>query len=255
MLIKRNVQFRPKNFAIGSRMEHPRQVINKAQWGKEEIRGLKAAEYRLTSNPDGKLPVYTFCMCPGGSIVPSAAYENTNIVNGMSFYKRDMKFSNAGCVASVNPFSMLGENISAEAVLDWLESLENQFYNFSSGYSAPFCSIKDFITLKEPRSNPQTSYPLGLKAAPLWKLLPEVVQNSMREGLKEFCRKIQGFDTGIIMGLESKTSAPIQVLRDENGLCTGFQNLYMAGEGSGYAGGIISSAADGVKIALKICRT
>ncbi len=254
MLMKRSVIFRPKNFALGSRMEHRRQVINRAQWGKEELPGVKASEYRLTANPEGKLPVYTFCMCPGGIIVPATAYQNTNIVNGMSLFSRDMEFSNAAVVAAVNPYSIIGQTVSAAGVLDWLEKLESSFYEYHSGYWAPFCSIQDFIHKKVPQSIPSTSYPLGLEPAPLWEMLPDAVQESMRVGLKDFSRKMRGFDTGIIMGLESKTSAPIQVVRDENGKCAGFENLYLVGEGSGYAGGIISSGADGVKTALKICR-
>ncbi|HYW94252.1 MAG TPA: FAD-dependent monooxygenase, partial [Bacteroidales bacterium] len=167
MLMRHGVKFRPKNFAIGSRMEHPRQIINKAQWGMEELPGVKAAEYRLTANPEGHLPVYTFCMCPGGIIVPSTAYEHSNIVNGMSLYNRDMAFSNAACVASVNPYAMIGEDVSAQQVLDWLERLETQFYESNNGYEAPFCSIKDFIMKSEPSGSADTSYPLGLKPAPL----------------------------------------------------------------------------------------
>jgi uncharacterized FAD-dependent dehydrogenase len=253
MLMKRGVAFRPKNFAIGSRMEHPQEIINIAQWGKANLPGVKAAEYRLTSNPQGALSVYTFCMCPGGVVVPAAAYEKTSIVNGMSLYQRDLKFANAACVAGVNPFELIGEKANAETVLDWVEALETKFYDFAGGYEAPFCSIDDFIKRKEPRAIPKTSYPLGLKSARLWELLPDKVSSSMRAGLLDFCRKIKGFETGIIMGLESKTSAPVQVLREEGRNCTGIDNLYISGEGSGFAGGIISSAADGVKAAMAIC--
>jgi uncharacterized FAD-dependent dehydrogenase len=253
MLIRRGVSFRPKNFAIGSRMEHPQQIINMAQWGKSDLPGVKAAEYRLTANPEGALPVYTFCMCPGGIVVPAAAYENTSIVNGMSLYNRDLKFANAACVAAINPFELIGENADAGAVLDWVENLETRFYDYAGGYIVPFCSINDFIKRLNPRNIPETSYPLGLKPSPLWELLPEKVSSSMRVGLLDFCRKIKGFETGIIMGLESKTSAPIQVLRDEKRNCSGFENLYISGEGSGFAGGIISSGADGVKTAMGIC--
>jgi uncharacterized protein len=249
MLIRCGVQFRPKNFAIGSRMEHPQETINLAQWGKAKLPGVKAAEYRLTSNPQGSLPVYTFCMCPGGIVVPASAYPNNNIVNGMSLYRRDLKFANAACVAAVDPRELLGEDADALSVLRWVEELEEKFYDFSGGYSAPFTDIEGFLKKKVPASIPGTSYPLGLKPAALWELLPETVSRSMRAGLEDFCRRIRGFEKGIIMGLESKTSAPIQVVRDEGRNCTGFQNLYVAGEGSGYAGGIISSAADGVRSA------
>ncbi len=252
MLIRKGVAFQPKNFAIGSRMEHPQQVINMSQWGKASLPGVKAAEYRLTSNPAGALPVYTFCMCPGGIVVPATAYENKNVVNGMSNYQRNLKFANAACVAGVNPYELIGENADAEAVLNWVEALETKFFESSVHYQAPFCSIDDFIKRREPRIIPESSYPLGLKPSPLWDLLPAKVSSSMRAGLTDFCRKIKGFETGIIMGLESKTSAPIQVVRDEARNCTGIENLYISGEGSGFAGGIISSAADGVKTAITI---
>ncbi len=252
MLINHGVNFRPKNFAIGSRIEHHQETINTAQWGKKQLPGVKAAEYRLTSQTDNNIPVYTFCMCPGGVIVPATAYENTNIVNGMSMYKRNGEYANSACVAGVNPEKLLGKQISALEVLDWLEKLEQNFYEFSKGYSAPFCNINAFINKKELNVNPNTSYPLGLKSAPLWELLPEAISNSIRKGLQDFARKIKGFETGNIMGLESKTSAPIQVLRNKSGLCEGFENLYIVGEGSGYAGGIISSGADGIKAAMDI---
>ena len=252
MLMRRGVAFRPKNFAIGSRMEHPQQIINLAQWGRESLPGVKAAEYRLTSNPEGSLPVYTFCMCPGGIVVPAAAYANTNIVNGMSLYQRDLRFANAACVAGVNPYELIGAKADAAAVLDWVEALETKFFEYSGGYEAPFCSIGDFIRRKEPRHIPESSYPLGLKPSLLWDLLPVRVSSSMRAGLQDFNRKIRGFENGIIMGLESKTSAPVQVIRDEARNCTGIQNLFISGEGSGFAGGIISSAADGVRTAMSL---
>ncbi|MBI5204224.1 MAG: FAD-dependent oxidoreductase [Nitrospirae bacterium] len=252
MLISRGVQFRTKSFAIGSRVEHPQEIINKAQWGRERLAGVKAAEYRLTSQGDGNLPVYTFCMCPGGTVVPAAAYQDTNIVNGMSLYMRDGKFANAACVAGVHPDKLIGREALPEEALDWLEALEQSFYQYSAGFKAPFCSIQNFINRKEQTEIVESSYPLELKPAALWNLLPAEVSSSIREGLKDFSRKIKGFETGSIMGLESKTSSPIQVLREKDSRCTGFENLYIVGEGSGCAGGIISSAADGIKAAINI---
>jgi len=254
MLIKRGILFRTKNFALGSRIEHPQEIINIAQWGKKQLPGVKAAEYRLTSNPKNQLPVYTFCMCPGGIIVPATAYNNTNIVNGMSNYKRNARFANSACVAAVNPGKLFGREANAMEILDWLENLEQQFFNYSNGYSAPVCSISDFIHKKQTSKKLESSYPLGLKPAPLWELLPEEVSNSIRSGLSDFSRKIKGFETGNIMGLESKTSSPVQVIREEDKRCTGFDNLFIVGEGSGYAGGIISSGADGIKAAINLIR-
>lgn len=246
------VNFHTKNFAIGSRMEHRQEVINIAQWGRKSLPGVKAAEYRLTSKGNGKQQVYSFCMCPGGIIVPAAAVEDSNIVNGMSHYLRDDNFANAACVATINLSNMMKRDVSAMETLDWMENIERSFYNFSKGYKAPFCSIHDFINKRVSNAEANTSYPMGIINAPLWELLPNDIENAMREGLKDFNRKMRGFETGNILGLESKTSAPIQVERDKSGLCLGFENLYLIGEGSGYAGGIISSGADGVKAAMGI---
>jgi len=252
MLMNLGVGFTTKNFAIGYRAEHRQELINLAQWGTEHLDGVKAAEYRLTSEADGKHPVYTFCMCPGGRVVPATACQGQNTVNGMSNYQRNGRFANAACVVGIHPDQLAGKKLSAEETLAWLEALERSFFDFSGGYGAPFCGIGDFLSGKETLTLPETTYPLGLKPAPLWEMLQEPVVQSLREGLKAFSRKIRGYESGILLGLESKTSSPIRVLREKNGVCTGFANLFLAGEGSGYAGGIISSAADGVKIALQI---
>ena len=255
MLIRRGVAFRTKNFALGSRVEHPQEIINRAQWGVESLPGVKAAEYRLTSKGDGNLPVYTFCMCPGGVVVPATAYGNTNIVNGMSRYQRNGKFANAGCVAGVHPDRLIGRQATPLEALDWLEALERSFYRYSDGFKAPFSDIQGFINKKGPSKIVESSYAPGLKPAALWDLLPVEVSGSIREGLKDFSRKIRGFETGSIMGLESKTSSPIQALREKDCRCTGFKNLYLVGEGSGCSGGIISSGADGIKAAMNIIGT
>ncbi|MBI5848032.1 MAG: FAD-dependent monooxygenase [Nitrospirae bacterium] len=252
MMIRRGVAFRTKNFALGSRVEHSQEIINKAQWGKETLPGVKAAEYRLTSPGDSRLPVYTFCMCPGGTVVAATAYHNTNIVNGMSRYKRNGVFANAACVAGIHPDRLMGREATPEETLDWVAALEERFYQYSNGFAAPFCSIQNFIDQKEQVDIVESSYPLGLKPAALWDLLPAEISISLRAGLRDFSRKIQGFETGSIMGLESKTSAPIQVLREKERCCIGIENLYIVGEGSGRSGGIISSGADGIMAAMHI---
>ncbi len=250
MLMHRGVQFRTKNFALGTRMEHRQEIINLAQWGHKKLPGVKAAEYRLTSPADGIHPVFSFCMCPGGMVVPAAAYPETNIVNGMSYYKRNGHFANAACVAGIHPGELAGKTVSPGEALTVVENLERKFYEISSGYTAPGCSIEDFLQQTTRKNQLESSYPLGVKPMPLWEFLPETIVKSMQEGLKDFIRKMRGFETGNLLGLESKTSSPIQVLREKNGLCTGFENLYFIGEGSGYAGGIISSGADGIKAAM-----
>ncbi len=251
MLIRRGVQFRTKNFAIGSRMEHSQEIINQAQWGRVKLPGVKAAEYRLTSPADGKHQVFSFCMCPGGIVVPAAAYENTNIVNGMSFYQRNGILRMCLC-SGIHPDELAGKIVSPLEALENLQKLEEKFYQYTNSYSAPACRITNFLKQKNQDGKFESSYPLGLVSAPLWELLPKSVVSSMQVGLTDFIRKMRGFETGNLIGLESKTSSPIQVVREKNGLVEGFENLYMIGEGSGYAGGIISSAADGVKAAMGI---
>ncbi|MEN8117073.1 MAG: FAD-dependent protein [Bacteroidota bacterium] len=250
MLIRNGVPFRTKNFAIGSRMEHRQDIINQSQWGRPKLPGVKAAEYRLTSPADGKHQVFSFCMCPGGTVVPAAAYENTNIVNGMSFYQRNGKFANAACVAGIHPDELAGKTVSPIEALDNLQKMEEAFFNYSNNYSAPACSISDFLNERQRSNTLESSYPMGLTTAPLWHLLPTPVVKSIQTGLSDFNRKMRGFETGNLLGFESKTSAPIQVIREKNGLCENYENLYVIGEGSGYAGGIISSAADGIKAAM-----
>ena len=252
MLIRNQVLFRTKNFAIGCRVEHPQELINKAQWGKISLPGVKAAEYRLTAKGDGCLPVYTFCMCPGGTVVPATAYAGSNIVNGMSRYRRSGRFANAACVAACNLDSLLGKVVSPMEALDWLGALEQRFYEYAGSYQAPFTSISGFIQRQSSSRAVDSSYPLGLCAAPLWELLPPAISRSISSGLVEFSKKMSGFDSGIILGLESKTSSPLQVIREPDRCCRGFSNLYLAGEGSGWSGGIISSGVDGIRTALAI---
>jgi uncharacterized protein len=252
LLNQRGVSFRTKNFAVGSRVEHLQEIINLAQWGRKKLPGVKAAEYRLTHHGMGNLPVFTFCMCPGGTVVPATAYSRSNIVNGMSRYLRNGRFANAACVAAVHPDRLLQKETTPLEVLDWLETLERRFFDMTGKYEAPYCSIKDFVEKKERAGRVESSYPLGLKPLPLWEMLPVDIAASIREALINFCRKLKGFEGGIIMGLESKSSSPIQVMREANGKCVGFDNLYVVGEGSGHSGGIISSAADGIRVAMHV---
>jgi uncharacterized FAD-dependent dehydrogenase len=217
MMINAGVPFRTKGFAVGYRVEHPQEIINQAQWGKVEMPGLKAAEYKLSCKEEGALPVYSFCMCPGGIVVPSTPYADSNIVNGMSYYARNGKFANAGIVAAVHPDMLLGDTATPLEALSCLEMHEQNFFELSNSYAAPFCSIRDFIKRREPAEIPETSYPLGLFPAPIYNILPSVITSSIRKGLRNFSRKIKGFKNGIILGLESKTSSPIQAVRDKAG--------------------------------------
>lgn len=254
MLIRKGVSFRVKPFAVGCRVEHWQELINRAQWGELSLPGVKAADYRLTFKPKTSelFPVYSFCMCPGGKVVPAAAYKNVNIVNGMSNYRRNSSFANAGIAVGINLTRLLGRDVAPLEALEWLEALEKKFYDYSNSYAAPACKISDFLAGKMTGSFNKSSYPFGLVPADFNALFPGNIVNSLKAGMKEFCRKIKGFEEGVMLGLESKTSSPIQVMRDNKRKTIAIGNLYLAGEGSGYAGGIVSSAADGIKVALDI---
>ncbi|OQY40420.1 MAG: hypothetical protein B6229_01840 [Spirochaetaceae bacterium 4572_7] len=250
-LIKRGLIFNTKNFALGFRAEHPQLLINNAQWGRDSLPGVKAAEYRITAKTESS-SVYSFCMCPGGQIVPAGALQNTSVVNGMSNFKRNSEFANAAVVASFNFSTDLQRVVPPEEALERLQRLEESYFLATGGYSVPGMKISDFIASSLKESVNKTSYPLGVTNMDLSELLPKSVIAPLKEGLSQFNNKLKGYETGNILGLESKTSSPIQVSRNKEGLCNGFSNLYFVGEGSGWAGGIISSGADGIRGAINI---
>ncbi len=252
MLIRRGVKFNGKAFAVGVRVEHPQELINKAQWGVPAISGLKAAEYKLTWKQDASLPVYSFCMCPGGKVVPAAPQNDHCIVNGVSEYLRNSPRANSGIVAGMNLYEILGREPDPLESLDWVESIEVKAFESGSGFSIPGCRIRDFLNNKLSGNIPSSSYPFGVFAYDFTQLYPRKIITSLRLAMKNFTRKIKGFEDGVMLGTETKTSSPIQVQRDDKGLCAGFDNLYLAGEGSGRAGGIVSSAADGIKCAFSL---
>ncbi|HAX37769.1 MAG: hypothetical protein A2087_07475 [Spirochaetes bacterium GWD1_61_31] len=253
MLLARGVPFRAKNFALGFRAEHRQEIINQAQWGCPRLPGVKAAEYRLACQAEGS-GVYSFCMCPGGTVVPAMASADCAVVNGKSDYARDGRWANAAVVAGLNLETLLGRPVSAAAALDWLEALEQRYKAAAGDFRAPAMTIADFLSGSSGQPMPESSYPLGLWPTDLAELLPTGLVPALRAGLAEFCRTLRGYEDGIILGLESKTSAPIQAVRHPDSLHCGYENLYLAGEGSGWSGGIVSSAADGLKVAQSLLR-
>lgn len=251
LMMKKGVKFQLKNFAVGTRIEHPQELINMAKWRVPELPGVKAADYSLTYNFNNALSVYTFCMCPGGMVVPASPQKGLNIVNGMSNYKRNYTYANSAIVAGVSLPELLGKDLEPIEALDWLLALERKFYDFSNSYNAPAVNVSDFLKNKTTAKLGPSSYPFELITADFRELFPTGIIESIDFALRDFVKKIHGFDEGILMGLESRTSSPIQTIRD--GMrCIGYDNLYLGGEGSGLAGGIVSSAADGIKCAMDI---
>lgn len=251
MLISKGVKFVAKPFALGMRAEHRQITINTAQWHQKSINGLKSAEYALTDH-SGPASVYSFCMCPGGQVISSSAFPETLVVNGMSHYERNSPFANAAIVSAAKPEDFGILETEAVKMIDKIEAMEKHFYSYTGSLKAPAIRIADFLNNKTSTSFPETSYKHGLVSFDPNELFPAFVIDSLRSSIFQFSKKMRHYEEGILLGLESKTSAAVQALRDDKYRAAGFDNLYICGEGSGFSGGITSSAADGIKTALGI---
>lgn len=251
LLISNGVSFSTKPFAIGFRVEHLQEELNFSMWRKRSLPGVKAAEYHLTADCDPG-HAFTFCMCPGGRVVQSAPDEVSSVVNGMSNYARDGRFANSAVVTPFSLEELAGKEISAGTALDLLENMEHKFYNFRKSFDIPAARISDIIHGKKTAELPESSFSFNLVPADLSEFFPETVYERLRRGLQIFSKKLDCFENGTAMGFESKTSAPVKCLRNQDLTAAPFTNLYICGEGSGYSGGIVSSAADGIKTALGI---
>lgn len=243
-----------KGIAIGVRLEHPQTLIDALQYHSKEGRGryLPAAEYNYVTQIEGR-GVYSFCMCPGGVVVPAGSAPGELVVNGMSASARAGEKANSGMVVEIKPgdFPEYAKFGSLE-ILNLQEDLEHKFYEEAGGINAPAQRMKDFTDGKRSTDLPYTSYAPGIHSADFNVLFPPFISWRLREGFKEFGRKCPGFLTNeaILLGLESRTSSPVRIPRDKESLeHTVIKGLYPAGEGAGYAGGIVSAAIDGMRCA------
>ncbi len=241
---------------MGLRIEHLQSEIDKGLY--HEAAGhpaLPPGEYQLAAKAAGR-GVYTFCMCPGGQVVAAASQAGGLVTNGMSLHARSGKNANSALVAGVGPEDFADDPFKALAFQRELE--QNAYAAGGGGYVAPAASLGAFhngeAKLVEKRVHP--SYPLGVRPAELGGLLPFNTAAALRLALEQFGRKLPGFNApdAILTGLETRTSAPVRVLRGENGESTGLAGLWPCGEGAGYAGGIVSAAVDGIKTAHAIIR-
>ena len=234
-----------KGFAVGSRIEHPAEFINKSQYGRF-AEFMNAADYKLVfNNPKTGRGVYSFCMCPGGFVVNSSSEEKMLCVNGMSNSARDMKFSNSAVVVSVKPEDIAGGPLEA---IEFQRKIERSA--FIDSYKAPSVRACDFLSGKISKSIPDNSYRNGCVGSDLAKVFPDFVVCEMKAGLRRFDSMIRGFsDEGFLIGAETRTSSPVRIKRTKEMTAEGFTNVYPVGEGAGYAGGIVSSAVDGIRAA------
>lgn len=254
MLNSLGVQMESKDFAVGLRVEHLQKNINLAQFGKfASVNGMPVADYKLTANVSGR-GVFTFCMCPGGYVMPSQSEKETVVVNGMSNYLRDGENANSAIICQVGKKDF-GEDLFGG--INFQKRLEKQAFKLGGcDYKAPCSLIGDYLSGKVSNDfgevNP--TYAIGVKKADLSKLFSEEINGCLRQAIAVMGNKIKGFDCydGVLTGVESRTSAPVRVLRNDSGASVSASNLYPCGEGCGYAGGITSAGADGKKIAYKI---
>lgn len=257
LLHARSVALEPKSFALGVRVEHEQSLIDRIQYHCSTDRGpfLPASSYSVVHQAQvmGKeRGVFSFCMCPGGFIVPSATSPGEVVVNGMSPSRRDSRFANSGIVVAVD-VSDLGGNASPLRGVWFQSEVEKAACQAAGGTQAsPAQRLVDFVEGKVSITLPDTSYQPGVTAADLGTVLPGFVHQSLRQGLKAFGTKMKGYYTNdaIVVGVESRTSSPVRIPRDKNTLeHVEVQGLYPCGEGAGYAGGIVSAAMDGERVA------
>lgn len=261
---KSGIDIEFKSFAMGVRVEHQQELIDRIQYhGKERGEYLPAASYNLVQQVDGR-GVYSFCMCPGGFIVPAATSQEEVVVNGMSPSGRNSSYANSGIVVEINEADMTSYSRFGElAGLQFQMELEREAWE-SGGCSqkAPAQRLQDFTNGTASHSLPEVSYFPGVTPSPLHKWLPDVIGLRLRNGLRMFGTVMKGFLTNdaVVVGVESRTSSPLRIPRDISSMeHIRISGLYPCGEGSGYAGGIVSSAVDGMKaaeaIGMKINRT
>lgn len=259
MLYKKGVFMTSKSFAIGARIEHPQDMINENQYGKYANHPrLKAADYKLTytSKKLGR-SIYSFCMCPGGAVVGAASEQGRLVINGMSEYARDKKNANSAIVVSVGPKDFPSD--SPLAGIEFQRHYEMLAYKLGGlNYNAPVQLVGDFIKgiASSKLGSVKPSIIPGYGLANLNNCLPSYVTDAIKEALPMFDHKINGFarTDAIMTGIETRTSAPVRIDRNDEYQSVSLEGLYPAGEGAGYAGGIISAAVDGLKIAEMIMK-
>lgn len=253
-LYDKGVTITAKPFAVGVRIEHPQSLINKAQYKEfADHPRLGAAEYRLTYKASSGRGVYTFCMCPGGLVVPAASEEGGLVTNGMSEHARDQKNANSGLLVQVFPEDFPTDHPLAG--VEFQKELEHKAFELGgSNYQAPVQLVGDFLDGKASKAmgSVEPSYALGVKPTNLESLFPDYVTQSMREAIIGLDKKMHGFalSDAVMTGVESRSSSPVRINRDEeNYQSVSTKGIYPSGEGAGFAGGIVSAGIDGLKCA------
>ena len=263
MFFRKGWELESKGFALGVRAEHPQSLINKIQYHGKYQPGFPPAEYSFVQQTEidgvGR-GVFSFCMCPGGVLVPSSTSDGETVLNGMSDSARNSKWANAGVVVSIEPEDVLSNcpeysSYDPLALLRFRQDIEREMFNFTSSLKAPAQRMMDFCRKTPSADLPQSSYLAGTANAPLHEMLPPFIFTRLKYALPQVNYKMKGYYTNdaLLLGVESRTSSPVRIPRDPETLQhISLKGLYPAGEGAGYSGGIVSSALDGIRCALKI---
>lgn len=268
MLHKQKVAMEAKPFAIGMRVEHPQELINLSQYGKKEAGALGNAIYKLTAETSEKRGVYTFCMCPGGYVVNASSEERRLAVNGMSYSGRNSANANSAVIITIIPEDY-GDSKDPLSGVAFQRKLEEKAYQIGNG-KVPverYGSFKRAILRTKAQEAPDGAEIIGMEKftpcikgqwteAPVHEILPDALNRAFVEGMEAFGRKIRGFngDEVFVEGIESRTSSPVRILRNESAQSISAEGLYPCGEGAGYAGGITSAAMDGIFVAEQLAR-
>lgn len=256
-LYEKNVEMKRKNFSVGLRIEHLQTMINQAQYGTKTKLKLPPAEYKLAYHSESGRSCYTFCMCPGGEVMASSSEEGTIVTNGMSKFARDGKNANSAILVNITPEDV-GEGSNPMKGIEFQKNLEEKAFKLGGcNYNAPIQRIEDFLnnTKTNKIGEVKPTYLPGVTYSNLNEILPDYIAKTLKEGIIYFDKKITGFANpdAILTGVETRSSSPVTIVRGEN-LQSNIKGIYPCGEGAGYAGGITSASADGIKCAIEICK-
>lgn len=255
LLYQKGVELRKKPFAVGFRIEHPQLMIDKAQFKENfDHPKLKASEYHLTHMSSNGRGCYTFCMCPGGRVIASSSEKDQVVVNGMSYHARDLQNANSAILCSVSPEDFGEDPLSA---MEFQEEIEHKaFLMGGEDYFAPVQRVGDYLARRTTEQVGEVipSYRPGYRFARLDTIYPDHIYHSLSEAILSMGSKLSGFsmEDAILTGVETRTSSPVRIVRNEDMESVNVRGLYPCGEGAGYAGGIVSAAVDGIRAAISI---
>ena len=256
-LYEKNVQIEPKPFSVGVRIEHKQSIINESQYGTKTKLNLPPAEYKLAYHGDDGRSCYTFCMCPGGFVMASSSEEGTIVTNGMSYYNRDGENANSALLVNIMPEDYLKEhNDHPLSGMYFQKDLEEKAFKMAGGnYNAPAQRLGDYIKedLKDSNQDVNPTYKPGVTYCNLKELFPDFINKILKDGIKYFGTKLYLFNdkNAVMTAVESRSSSPIKIIRDDY-MNSSIKGIHPCGEGAGYAGGIMTAAMDGIKVAKTI---